>query len=280
MVRYYGRNIIEYTQRLTDGYTVEVDLEYPKEIHEAHADFPLCPTNMAIDPKELSDYQRDLYIKLHDVDEEISKDKIKTGSKLMGTLFDKEKYIMSYHYLKECVAGGMKIKRIHRCVEYKQSKWLEPYISKNTALRKLASQLGDDFGCEIFKFLNNSIFGKTMENVRNRIDFRLVTDDEALQKLINKPNYSRRVTFGDEYDEDYAGELCFGVHLLKNSVSLNKPIYVGAAILDISKRDMTEFHYGFMKEKYGNNAQVCYTDTDSLIYEVKTDDLYKRYGET
>ena len=120
--------------------------------------------------------------------------------------------------------------------------------------------------------MNNAIFGKTMENVRTHIEFELIADNpKILQNRINKVNFKKSVIFNKKLT---------GVHMLKNKVTLNKPVYVGLAILDYSKLDMINFHYGYIKKTYpGNKSRLLFTDTDSLCYEIKTDDLYKDMQE-
>ena len=140
---------------------------------------------------------------------------------------------------------------------------MKPYIALNTDLRTAAK---NDFEKNFFKLMNNSVFGKTMENVRKRQDIKLVTTPEQAAKLINKPNYKKRTIFS---------ETLAAMHMGKTEVVLNKPVYVGMSILDISKNLMYEFHYDYIKPKYGSKAKLLMTDTDSLIYEIETDDFYK-----
>ena len=114
--------------------------------------------------------------------------------------------------------------------------------------------------------MNNSVFGKTMENVRNRVNVKLVTSEKDLNKLVKKSNFKRINIFHENL---------VAVHMEKTTVKLNKPIYLGMSILDLSKTLMYEFHYEHIKPKWGDNAELLFTDTDSLCYEVKTEDVYK-----
>ena len=114
--------------------------------------------------------------------------------------------------------------------------------------------------------MNNSIFGKTMENVRGCKEIELVHTEKRMKKIAAKPNFHRV----DIFNEDLAA-----AHCLKTTIMLDKPIYVGFAILDLSKLLMYDFHYGYIKTKYGNDAQLCFTDTDSLLYDFKCDDIYR-----
>ena len=118
--------------------------------------------------------------------------------------------------------------------------------------------------------MNNSVFGKIMENIRNRIDVRLVTEEKELEKLVKKPNFDRINIFAKDL---------VAVHMKKTTIKLHKPIYLGMSILDLSKTLMYDFHYNFIKPKYGNNASLLFTDTDSLCYEIKTKDFYKAISD-
>ena len=140
---------------------------------------------------------------------------------------------------------------------------MEPYIRKNTDLRKDAK---NDFEKDFFKLMNNSVFGKTIENIRKRQNVILVDDRKLANKLSSKPNFDRATIF----DENLVA-----VHMKKTEVYFNKPIYVGQAILDLSKTLMFDFHYNYIRKKYGNKAELLFTDTDSLMYLIQTDDFYR-----
>ena len=139
----------------------------------------------------------------------------------------------------------------------------KPYIDFNTQLRTEAK---NDFEKDFFKLMNNSVFGKTMENIRNHKDIKLVTTKQQYEKLVMKPNFK---------SASYFSETLMGVEMQKIKVVLNKPIYLGPTILDLSKTIMYEFHYDYMKPKYKDNLKLCYMDTDSFVYHIKTDDFYK-----
>ena len=215
---------------------LEVDLEYPKELHDKHNDYPLCPEKV----------------------------KCKNGvEKLIPNLRDKKKYVLHYKNLIQCLDMGLKIKHIHRGIRFVESEWMKPYIDKNTNLRSKAK---NNFEKDFYKLMNNSVFGKTMENIRNRVDVKLVNTKEKLRKLVAKPNFKSRKIFNENL---------VSVHMKKTKLTMNKPVYLGMCILDLSKTIMYDFHYNYIKSKYGDKAKLLFTDTDSLMYEIQTEDFYK-----
>ena len=148
---------------------------------------------------------------------------------------------------------------------------MEPYIRLNTDLRKQAKSAFE----KDFYQMNNSVFGKTMENLRKRVDIKLVRTDsnenEKIRKIIAKPNFNRRVRFSDELS---------AIHVNKTNLTLNKPIYVGFSALDLSKRLMYDWYNNNLKKRYGETCTLLYTDTDSLLVDIKTDDIYRDMSES
>ena len=147
-------------------------------------------------------------------------------------------------------------------IEFDQSAWLNPYINFNTQLR---TQAKNDFKRDFFKLMNNSVFGKTMENIRKHKDIKLVINAKDYLKNVIKPNFTSTVLFGENL---------MGCEMGKTRVVMNKLVYLGQAMLDLSKIIMYEFHYDYMLPKYGNNLKLCYMDTDSLVYSIKIKDFY------
>ena len=158
---------------------------------------------------------------------------------------------------------GLKVKKIHRGIKFREEPWMRSYIELNTDLRTKGK---NDFEKDFFKLMNNSVFGKTMENIRNRVDVKLVNNRGAAEKLSAKPNFEHLTIF----DENLVA-----VHMKRTKLTFNKPVYCGMAILDISKSLMYDFHYGYILPKYGKNQKLLFTDTDSLCYEIETEDFYK-----
>ena len=214
---------------------LEVDLEYPKNLHDLHNDYPLAP-------------------------EQIMVNKI---SKLIPNLGDKKKYILHYENLKQYLKLGLKLTNIHRGIKFKESPWLEKYISLNTKLRTEAK---NEFEKDFFKLMNNSVFGKTMENIRNRLHIKLVNNKKQAEKLSAKPNFKHCNIFSEDL---------VAIHMKKTKLDFDKPVYLGMCILDLSKTLMYDFHYNYIKQKYGDKAKLLLTDTDSLMYEIQTEDFYK-----
>ena len=218
------------------GYLLEVDVEYPTELHDTHNDLPFMPEKMKINKVE----------------------------KLIPNLHNKEKYVVHFRKLNQDLKHGLVLKKVHRVISYRQSAWLKEYIDKNTKLRK---ESNSDFEKDFFKLMNNSVFGKTMENKRKHKDMRLVTDEDRYKKLIMKPNFKNARKFSNNL---------MGVEMGKSKIKMTKPLYLGQAILDLSKMVMYEFHYDYMLPKYSKDSlQLCYMDTDSFVYHIKTKDFYE-----
>lgn len=237
------------------GYLLVVDLEYPKELHDKHNDYPLAPEKITVNKNMVSNFTKKIHKELNM--------KINDTELLVGTLNNKKNYIIHYKLLKLYMDLGLKLTKIHKIIKFSQKPWLKPYIEYNTQKRKEAKNA---FEKDYYKLMINSVYGKTMENVRKHQDIKIVTDPEKLKKLVSKPSYDNIKIF----DEN-----CVAVHMKKNKVTLNKPIYIGFTVLELSKYIMFDFHYNVMKKKYGDNIKLLFTDTDSLCYQIFTDDIYK-----
>ena len=183
--------------------------------------------------------------------------------KLVCNLFNKKKYVTHINSLKQVLNHGLKLKKIHRVIEFSQKEWLKPYINMNTELRKLAK---NDFEKDFFKLMNNSVFGKTMENIRKHRDIKLVTTNKKRSKLVSEPNYHTINLISEDLSI---------IEMKKTKVKMNKPIYLGLSILETSKTLMYEFWYDYMKPKYNDNVKLCCMDTDSFIMNIKTNDFYE-----
>ena len=250
-------NLAQYNEDSNKGLLIEVDLEYPKELHDLHNDYPLAAERVCVNKDMLSEYCKTIATKYN----------ISTGlvHKLIPTLSNKEKYVLHYRNLQLYLDLGLKVNKVHRVLEFNQSPWLKQYIQFNTLKR---TQAKNSFEKDFFKLMNNSVFGKTMENIRKRVDVRLVTDEKKLLKMASKPTYVSSKIFNENL---------VAVHKIKETLTLNRPAYVGMCILDLSKTLMYDFHYNYIKEKYGNKAKLLFTDTDSLTYEIEAEDVYQDF---
>ena len=150
-------------------------------------------------------------------------------------------------------------------LEFDQSPWLKQYIDFNTKKQKHAKNA---FEKDFFKLMSNSVFGKTMQNLRKRADVKLVTTYKKLDKLTSKPTYVSSKIFKENL---------MAVHKIEEALTLNRLAYVGMCILDLSKTLMYDFHYNYIKKRYGDRAKLLFTDTDSLTYEIETEDIYKDF---
>ena len=215
-------------------YLLEVDVEYPKELHENHNELPFLAERMKIGREE----------------------------KLVPNLKNKKGYVVHIKELDQALKHGLKLEKVHRVIEFRQSKWMKVYNMLNTSLRKDAK---NEFEKDFFKLMNNSVFGKTMENIRNHKDMKLVTSDKKYLKYVMKPNLD-----GHPFSKHL-----FSVEMGKTEIKINKPVYLGQATLDLSKTLMYEFHYDYMRPKQGSKVNLCYMDTNSLVYEIETEDFYR-----
>jgi hypothetical protein len=263
-----------FTDKYT-GYTLMVDLKYPTELHDKHNDYPLAPERMTVTADMYSPHN----IKLT----ELAKTKPKDSMKLVPNLNNKTDYVIHYSALKQCLQQGMKLTKVHKVISYDQEPWLKSYIELNTKNRIVAKQNGNDFLSDFYKLMNNSVFGKTMENVRNRCNLSLMVDhpdvDDQPGKMSTERKLLRRLANPNLESVTIFNEHMVAVSQKKRVVKMYKPIYCGQSILDISKTFMYDFHYNIMLAKYGHDkCKLLFTDTDSLCYEVQTDDIYSDMG--
>ena len=223
------------------GYILEVDLKYPNELHELHNDYPLAPEKRTVTNDILSNYCKSIADK-YDI-------KVGDVKKLIPNLGNKNKYVLYYRNIQLYLSLGMKLTKIHRVLQFKQSNWMKKYIDFNTKKRMSAT---NDFEKDFFKLMINSAYGKTMENLRKRINVRFVNNKKDFLKYTSRPTYVTHKLF----DKNFAA-----IHKIKPVLILNKTIYVGFTVLDLSKWFMYDCHYNFMKKNF--SAELLFTDTDS-----------------
>ena len=231
--------IKNYDEESAKGYLLEVNVQYLKKIHELHNDLQFSP----------------------------ERKKIKTVEKLVTNLYDKNEYDIHIRNLKQALNHGLILKKIHKVIKFNQKDWLKPYTDMNTKIRQKAK---NNFEKDFFKLMNNVVFGKTMENVRKYRDIKLVTTEMRRKHLVSEPNY---------HTTKFVTENFLATEMKKTQILMNKPVHLGLSILDLSKTVMYEFWYDYLKPKYGENAKLCYMDTDSFIVYVKTDNIYKDIAE-
>ena len=231
--------IKEYNEINDKGYVIEADVDYPQEVHDLHSDMLFLPERMVI-----------------------SKTK-----KLVCNLHNKKNYVAHINMLKQALSHGLKLKKVHRVIEFEQEAWLKKYIDFNTDLRMKAT---NEFEKDFFKLMNNAVFGKTMENVRKHRDIKLVRTVKKRNKLVSEPNYHTMKLIDDNLAI---------IEMRKVKVKMNKPIYLGLSILELSKITMYEFWYDYVKVKYVDRVRLCYMDTDSFVLNVRTKDFYKDISE-
>ena len=217
------------------GYFLKVDIEYPKQLWSSHKDLPFLAERKKVEKVE----------------------------KLVCSIEDKEMYVIHIRTLKQALNHGLVLKDMHRVIKFNQEAWLKPYINMNIKLRTEAK---NEFEKEFFKLMNNSVFRKRMENVRKHRDIKLVTTDERRNKLVSEPNYHTTKQFSENL---------LAIEMKKTKVKMNKPVYLGMSILDISKTLMYEFWYDYVKPKYKDKAKLCYMDTDSFVINIFTEDFFE-----
>ena len=226
--------INEYDEDSNTGYFLEVDVVHPKTLFNSNKDLTFLPERKKVEKVE----------------------------KIICSIEDQEKYVIHIKALKQAFNHGLKLKEVHRVIQFNQKAWLKPYIDMNTKYRTKAE---NDFKKNFFKLMNNSVFGKTMRNVRNHRDIKLVTSDKKRKRLVSEHNYYWYKKFSEHL---------MAIEMKKTRVKMTKPLYLGMSILDISKILMYEFWYDYIKPKYGDRAKLCYTDTDSFVIDIKTKDFF------
>ena len=254
--------ILRGTQEPNEGYILEVDLEYPQNLHDAHNDYPLAPEGVEIEDHQLSSYQKDLIQKL--AEHGIKRCKTK---KLIPNLMKKLNYVIHSKNLKFYLLKGVVLLKIHRILTFIQKPWVKPYIDTCTTNRQKATSA---FEKDFWKLMVNSLYGKSIEDKRKHTNVRVVTNGTQALRQIRKPMFDQFHIL----DNDLAI-----FKLRKFKVKLDKPIYLGFTVLELSKLHMYHLHYNIFKDRYGDKLSLIYTDTDSFIYHVYTEDLYEDLSE-
>ena len=253
---------IDYKQGSGRGYFFEVDLIYPRELHEKHRDFPLAPERRTPQWDELAPEMQDIYTK------EYGKKPYTPTTKLLCTLHDKSAYRIWGGELQLYVRLGLQVQRVHRVFSCVMKPWLQSYVMENTAKRQEAAAAGRTAEKDLRKLMVNSVYGKTMENVRDRLKMHFIynSDGETLLKLTSQPLFEGAIM--DVGDASFYA-------LRKHEVLMDKPIYLGAAILAMSKVIMYSAWYEHIKPVYEDRVKLLFSDTDSLCFCVEGGTWYE-----
>ena len=296
----------------------KIDCMIPRENHDKFVNYPIAPEGKQVHYHMLSEYQKNILreqcIKENQLTESMLEDKIKTycmikridynvltevskntlwehfrakyelteemiqekiqsyksTEKLILDLEPKQNYIVHYRTLQLYLQLGMKITHIHSVLKFKQKPWLAPYIQANTEMRQKAT---NEFEKSFFKLMNNAFFGKTMENVRKRRNIKLVNTPEKLRKLVAQPTFKSTTAFHEELS---------AVERMKTNVVMNKPIYIGLCVLELSKWLMYNFYYNILNHIFSpDSIRLLFTDTDSLCISIEGyDNIYHTIRES
>ena len=229
-------------------------MTYPDNLKEKTKNFPFAPLNKKTNPDDFSDYMK-----------EIIPDTYTQNKKLICDWSDKKNYLIHYRILNLYVRHGMIVDKVHDIISFRQSRWLEEYINFNTQKK---NQAVNDFEKDFYKLLNNDFHGKTMENVRNRLKIKFVKKDYYRETIRRQS----MLTFNGIH-KSY--ENCDSYTFKQNEVLMDKPIYLGFSVLELSKLLMYETYYDKLQPYFGENLQLHYMDTDSFVLSVNTKDIIK-----
>ena len=259
---------IDYEGGEGTGYFFEVDLAYPSHLHALHSEYPLAPEKRAVQWEELSTDTQAVWKAEH------PNEKYVPHEKLLTTLYDKSNYKLWGGALKFYVAQGLVVTTVHRVYSVRMRPWMRSYIDFNTRKRAEAQTTGDAVGKNMFKLMNNAVFGKTMEDKRDRKAFTVLrnfdgneADSERLVTLASSPLFEKCV-FGE-------GARLQVYQSARQVTRFDKPIYVGCAVLDMSKVLMYRAWYEHLLPQYGKRMQLLFTDTDSLCFSLEGGTWYE-----
>ncbi|KAL0839583.1 hypothetical protein ABMA28_016273 [Loxostege sticticalis] len=242
-VEWVKANILDHSPANSDiGYFLEVDLDYPVKLHDEHADLPFCPEKKTIPNCD--------------------------SEKLVTDLTSKNGYILHHSYLIQCLNHGLVLKKVHRVLSFKQRPWLKQYIDYNTERRRVATTAVD---IAFYKLMNNMVFGKSIQNDEKYFDLKII--DHWFKAGLKHGGHSL-MGRADYHSHAVISEKLLAIQLNKTKRQFNTPLYIGISVYELSKAHMYEFHYNFMKKQKKLKPKLLYTDTDSFIYQIFTDDYY------
>ena len=238
------------------GCIIQCSLEYPVALHNYHSDYPLAPVKKSVPYGMLSPVARMI----------CDKHKLKRTTnveKLLATVEDKDFYILHYRNLQLYVSLGLRVKKIHAGIIFKQEPIMKSYVDFNSEKR---AQAKNKFDTDFYKLLSNSLYGKTIENPEKQSKVKLCSESSTYENYVGKPNFKNAKRINSKL---------VGVEMKYSSIKINKPFYIGMSILDLSKWHMYNFYYNVMKAIFGDRVHLLYTDTDSFIYKISSADLYE-----
>ena len=250
-------NILSLNPHGSKCYFYVIDGHTPNDLHDYFSDFPLFPEKKEMGPDDFSDYQQKMY----------SKKELRAGERLLSTLEPKTNYVVHFRMLQFGIRHGFVVDNVSAIMMCDQRPWLKSYVERNNRFRTEASARNDEFEVGVMKDMNNHFYGKCSEQVRNRSNVSLKVEDQETRKLISKPTFKRSLILNED--------LTIIESTIKN-ITLNKPIYISAAVLDLAKLRMYEFYYDVLKNFYEDkHLSLIYTDTDSFIVHIETADVYQ-----
>lgn len=252
------KRYFDHLREKSEGCFFEVKLEYPKELHDAHNLYPLAPERRCIKESEVSYFTRHLHDKL----------KVKINTKtplLLQTLENKDHYFVYWKNLELYLNLGMKLVYVYGGIHFSEAPIMRSYIELNTKLRNQPG--GSDFEKELYKLMNNSIYGKTLENPMKYSLLHFISTKKKFDKEANKPGFEGSVFSQDEFAI---------VKTKYETIKYDKPLYLGATVTELAKWKMFNFYYNVVQDyfKPPKKAELLFTDTDSLMMEITTDDIF------
>ena len=245
------------------GYFVKIDLDYPPEVQDRTADYPLAPERGTVESYMLTPYMKQQWTHRCELRKQSSN--FLTEKKLLLTVRHKREYVVHSKLLKFYLNQGLILVKVHEAIQFNQRELFRSYIDMNSNKRSAAKST---FEKDLYKLLNNALFGKSMENVRSRKKFKLANTESKMRSECSKPQYLRSRMF--------SADLTLVEHT-NFLVELNKPVFIGAAVLDLSKLIMYDLRYNQLakyEQQFNCKIDVIGGDTDSIFCKITGVDLY------
>jgi hypothetical protein len=257
------------------GFILDVDIDFPKEVHDKLNDYPPCPESKLCDA--VSDFTKCQF------EEEGNRWLPPKTTKLVSDLTQRRKYVIHYRNLQQAIQLGAKLMQINRVFDFQQERWLYDYIQYNTERRGECSKAGDISGKELFKLMSNSIYGKMVEDVMRRREVRVFFGDRFDKGVKRARDYAsehrmkRWKIIYSSMEEEEGGMLV--MEIVREKVIVDRPVVVGFTVLELSKWWMFDFYYAAAKKHWGDRIRLMYTDTDSLVCRIESTDIEREMKE-